>query len=87
MSLESVPRLTLPLPPRLCTAVRIDLEKGSDGKWRIQKQEDSLPSDFGSSGLSQAIPGATTLSNWIKWGLGTGTIIMSRAVNKLGVFR
>ncbi|KAM0792811.1 hypothetical protein ACM66B_002577 [Microbotryomycetes sp. NB124-2] len=67
--------------------VRVDLEKGDDDLWYITRQEDNLPTDYGSSGPLLAVPGLVTLSNYFKWALGTGTFFTARIVTALGLFK
>lgn len=93
---ERVVPATLRKPWTLLTygrhdSVRVDLAKSaSTGLWYISKQEDNLPSDFGSTGL-KLLPGLADLSNafkvrvllrprrWlltlkVQWACGVGTL-------------
>ncbi|ORY90637.1 hypothetical protein BCR35DRAFT_274577 [Leucosporidium creatinivorum] len=67
--------------------VRVDLIKCEDGLWRITKQEDNLPTDFGSTGL--ALPGIplASISDAFKWCCGAGTLATSRVITALGLFK
>ncbi|KAM0746940.1 hypothetical protein T439DRAFT_318178 [Meredithblackwellia eburnea MCA 4105] len=61
--------------------VRIDLRKvDDDDKWYIIKQEDNLPSDFGSTGL-RIFPGLTEFSNAFKWACGMGTLAVGSTLS------
>ncbi|BGP22262.1 hypothetical protein Rt10032_c07g3261 [Rhodotorula toruloides] len=80
----------LPLPDRLNPTfhirflTRVDLVKGPDEKWYIEKQEDSLPSDYGSTGL-RILPFDVEISNFIKWVTGMGTLIVGGTLNRFNL--
>ncbi|GAA6012543.1 hypothetical protein JCM10207_009035 [Rhodosporidiobolus poonsookiae] len=64
---------------------RIDLVKNpSDGKWYVEKQEDNLPTDFGSTGL-HFLPFDVQISNAVKWATGTGTLLVGGTLAKLKI--
>ncbi|KAK4056268.1 hypothetical protein OIO90_002711 [Microbotryomycetes sp. JL221] len=67
--------------------VRVDLEKGDDDLWYITRQEDNLPTDYGTSGPLLPVPGLATFANYVKWTLGFGTHLTARIVTKLGLFK
>ncbi|GAA5932844.1 hypothetical protein JCM10213_009223 [Rhodosporidiobolus nylandii] len=65
---------------------RVDLVKNpNDDKWYVEKQEDNLPSDFGSTGL-HFLPFDVQISNFVKWCTGTGTLLLGGALTKLNLF-
>ncbi|GAA5998140.1 uncharacterized protein JCM10292_002349 [Rhodotorula paludigena] len=77
----------IPLPERLNPTFhirflsRIDFVKGPDDKWYIEKQEDNIPSDFGSTGL-HLLPYDVQISNAIKYITGMGTFLLGSTLNK-----
>ncbi|BGP37347.1 hypothetical protein JCM10450v2_001254 [Rhodotorula kratochvilovae] len=81
----------VPLPERLNPTFhirflsRIDLVKGTDDKWRIEKQEDNLPSDFGSTGL-HVLPFDREISNAVKWAMGSATLLVGGTLSKFNLF-
>ncbi|GAA5831133.1 hypothetical protein JCM11251_005156 [Rhodosporidiobolus azoricus] len=65
---------------------RIDLVRNpNDNKWYVEKQEDNLPSDFGSTGL-HFLPFDVQISNAIKWVTGVGTLVAGYTFSRLGIF-
>ncbi|TNY23386.1 hypothetical protein DMC30DRAFT_414255 [Rhodotorula diobovata] len=81
----------IPLPDRvnptfhLRFLTRVDLVKGSDDKWRIEKQEDSLPSDYASTGL-HVLPFDREISNLVKWCMGSATLVVGGTLAKFNLF-
>ncbi|GAA5979359.1 hypothetical protein JCM10908_002894 [Rhodotorula pacifica] len=64
---------------------RIDVRKGSDGKWYITKQEDNIPTDFGSTKL-HLLPFDKQVSDWLKYLNGCATYICGTAFSRLNLF-
>ncbi|GAA5938933.1 hypothetical protein JCM1841_002611 [Sporobolomyces salmonicolor] len=82
----------LPIPDRFNPTfhirfiTRIDLRKDPQTElWKVVKQEDNLPSDFGSTGL-HFLPFDRQIANAIKWGTGVGTLFVGGALSRLNLF-
>ncbi|GAA5841432.1 hypothetical protein JCM9279_000652 [Rhodotorula babjevae] len=77
----------IPLPDRLNPTftlrflTRLDLVKGEDDKWRIEKQEDSLAN----SG-HHVLPFDREIINLVKWCTGTGTLVVGGTLAKFNLF-
>ncbi|KAL8279239.1 hypothetical protein RQP46_008276 [Phenoliferia psychrophenolica] len=89
---ESLQLRFLPLPTSLNPTlhirflVRIDLTKSpSDGLWYITKQEDNLPSDFGSTGIRLLPFDLADVSNTLKWACGMGTLAAGSTLTYLNL--
>ncbi|GAA5885152.1 hypothetical protein JCM3774_006327 [Rhodotorula dairenensis] len=80
-----------PLPERLNPKFhlrfisRIDVRKGSDGKWYITKQEDNIPTDFGSTEL-HFLPFDRQISNFLKYLNGCATYVCGTTCSRLNLF-
>ncbi|GAA6049461.1 hypothetical protein JCM3770_007351 [Rhodotorula araucariae] len=94
MFIDVTERLKLafvPLPERLNPTFqirflsRIDLVKGDDDLWRIEKQEDNLPTDFASTGL-HFFPFDRQISNAVKWAAGSATLLVGGTLSKFNLF-
>ncbi|GAA5982631.1 hypothetical protein JCM5350_002127 [Sporobolomyces pararoseus] len=81
-------KFRLPLPERLNPSfsirflTRIDLRKDSNDIWKVTKQEDSLPSDYASTGL-RIFPFDREISNLIKFTTGLGTLVVGSLLTRL----
>ncbi|POY70739.1 hypothetical protein BMF94_6149 [Rhodotorula taiwanensis] len=64
---------------------RIDLRKGRDGKWYIIKQEDNIPTDFGSTEL-HFLPLDRQISNLLKYLNGCATYVCGSTLTRLNLF-
>ncbi|GAA6010932.1 hypothetical protein JCM11491_004607 [Sporobolomyces phaffii] len=66
---------------------RIDLRKETDGSdlWRVVKQEDSLPTDYASTGI-RLFPFDRQLSNLVKFATGLGTLVVGSTLTRLNWF-
>ncbi|GAA5901894.1 uncharacterized protein JCM6883_000429 [Sporobolomyces salmoneus] len=65
--------------------IRVDLRKDSNDLWHIVKQEDSIPTDFASTGL-RLFPFDREISNAIKFTTGLGTLVVGSTLTRLGWF-
>ncbi|GAA5871129.1 hypothetical protein JCM16303_001700 [Sporobolomyces ruberrimus] len=81
-------KFRLPLPERLNPSfsirflTRIDLRKDSNELWLVTKQEDSIPSDYASTGL-RLFPFDRQISNLIKFTTGLGTLVVGSLLARL----
>ncbi|KAH9808888.1 hypothetical protein DFH28DRAFT_992757 [Melampsora americana] len=66
--------------------VRISLRKCEDGKYRIYRQEDNLPSDLTKSGFAAPIPGLGTLNSLVKGSAGFVTAKLGNFLLAYGLF-
>ncbi|GAA5982559.1 hypothetical protein JCM11641_002582 [Rhodosporidiobolus odoratus] len=84
-------KFKFPLPEKLNPwfhvrfLTRLDLVRNpNDEKWYVEKQEDNLPTDFGSSGI-RVFPFDAKISNFIKWCTGTGTLLVGGTLSRLNI--
>ncbi|GAA5925064.1 uncharacterized protein JCM15063_005803 [Sporobolomyces koalae] len=85
-------KFRLPLPEALNPSfslrflTRIDLRKDpSTDVWKVAKQEDSIPSDFASTGL-HLFPFDRQISNLIKFTTGLSTLVVGALLARLNWF-